>query len=84
MEEYSNDSIERDLGYHIEDSLIPIQPRENNDRHEFKKVLKETEKSWLLQMMGDNEIWFPKSQCEINRNIIIAPKWLLKRIAGFD
>ncbi len=43
----------------------------------FEWVVHETDKAWLLRIDGD-EIWFPKSQCELHLDNmeIEMPQWL--------
>ena len=43
----------------------------------YDEIKHETEKAWLLEM-GDDEFWFPKSQCKINEDDkeISMPAWL--------
>jgi len=100
MGDYANDAIERDLGIYLNemhgDSSYEEDLGENladctnyvkvseNDNLEFKSIKKETPKAWLLIMSGDAEYWFPKSKCSIKNNILTVPKWLLRRIAGWE
>lgn len=43
----------------------------------FDSVVTVTDRAWLLDL-GDCEIWFPRSICEIDYedNEIIVPEWL--------
>jgi hypothetical protein len=43
----------------------------------FDEIIKETPDAWLLDM-GDEKVWFPKSQCELDEDeqIIDVPEWL--------
>lgn len=47
------------------------------------ELLAETEKAWKLSDDGEREAWFPKSQCELEKNkdgktyTLTAPTWLL-------
>jgi len=49
----------------------------STNEYTFDELIRETELSWLLKM-GDDEIWFPKSKCELDENdkIIVVPEWL--------
>lgn len=51
----------------------------------FNKVIRETEKSWILEMSGGAKTHFSKKYCRIDeaKKTIIAPKWLLCKIAGW-
>jgi hypothetical protein len=47
------------------------------------KLLRETEKAWMITDDGDREIWIPKSQGEIYKRVddtwdLFAEEWLLK------
>jgi len=44
---------------------------------DFDELIKETDLSWLLKIDGD-QIWFPKSRCEIDEDdgTIEVPEWL--------
>lgn len=50
---------------------------EDEDAYPFDSVKWETKKAWLV-VMDERELWFPKSQCEINvkNKIITVPEWL--------
>jgi len=52
-------------------------------QYEFKKIVAETNKSWLLEMSGGAIQHYSKKHCEIKENLIIVPKWLLCKIAGW-
>lgn len=48
------------------------------------KLLRETEKAWLITDDGDREIWVPKSQGELYKRAdgtydFFAEEWLLKK-----
>lgn len=45
---------------------------------EIKSIKHETPKAWLAIMEDDREIWFPKSQCELNDGVLSVPEWLMK------
>lgn len=49
---------------------------------DFKSVIRETEKAWLLLLKEDKEQWYPKEYCIISEEYkdIIVPDWLLKKI----
>lgn len=53
---------------------------ENITKFEFKQVLKETPKSWLLEMNAGNKLWFPKAYCKLEDGLVIVPTWLVDRI----
>lgn len=49
---------------------------------EFDQILHESDDAWLLLMewVDDSfKIWFPKSECSIEDEIITVPAWLLER-----
>jgi len=43
----------------------------------FDEIVTETDAAWLLDV-GDDKIWLPKSQCDIDEddNTIEVPEWL--------
>jgi len=47
-------------------------------------VLSETTKAWLV-LCGGEEIWFPKSRCQLNltESVIWIPEWLAD-VKGID
>ena len=48
--------------------------------HNYQKVIKESPKSWLIQMY-DREFWLPKSRCKLlNGRKIEVPEWLSDRL----
>lgn len=42
------------------------------------RVLNETEKAVLITTDGEDELWLPKSQCEVFANHVRLPVWLAK------
>ena len=54
----------------------------------YKKIIKETEKSYVLEMSGCAKQHFSKKYCKLehcknyDEPIVVAPKWLLMKIAG--
>lgn len=44
---------------------------------ELEKLVKETDKAWLVCIEGE-EMWLPKSQVEIEDEIVFIPEWLAK------
>jgi hypothetical protein len=49
-----------------------------NKEYEYDNLLQETDKAWLLDIEGE-EIWFPKSQCNLtygDSTYILVPDWL--------
>lgn len=44
----------------------------------FDDIVTETEKAWLIDIDGD-EIWFPKSVCEVIDDSIVMPYWLAEK-----
>jgi len=47
---------------------------------DVKDVKIETDKAWLAILKDGNEVWFPKSQCnmQMNKTQLVVPEWLLK------
>ena len=46
---------------------------------DIKSVKHETSKAWLAILKDDSEVWFPKSQCSMEKdNLISVPEWLMK------
>ena len=47
------------------------------NEYAFDELIKESELAWLLKM-SDDEIWFPKSECELDEHdkLITVPEWL--------
>ena len=45
--------------------------------YEFEDIINETENAWLI-LIREEEIWFPKSQVEVDEdnNTISMPEWL--------
>lgn len=52
---------------------------------EFYDVIAETDKSWLLDLGDGEQVWFPKSECEIATQYtggggeILVPLWLAEK-----
>lgn len=51
-------------------------------KFEFKRIIKETPKAWLLEMNVGNKLWFPKFYCQLSNNLVIVPFWLVDRIVS--
>lgn len=53
----------------------------------FDDLVHETENAWLLQF-GDEEVWLPKSQCEIflGDQVVTVPQWLAEEegLEGYE
>ena len=53
----------------------------------YLETIKETDKAWHLKMNGGAITWFSKQYCRLaiidNNNMVIVPKWLLHKIAGW-
>jgi hypothetical protein len=45
---------------------------------EYVKIIRETEKSWLIDFGNEENVWLPKSRCLIDRysHEIEIPEWL--------
>ena len=43
----------------------------------FDRILQESDLAWLLDL-GDDEVWFPKSQCELDEDnkFIEVPEYI--------
>lgn len=50
------------------------------DKFEYKSIIKETAKAWLLKMNGGASLWIPKSQCKVDDEYIYIPKWLTEKM----
>lgn len=52
---------------------------DENRTIDYDELKTETNKAWLLDIEGE-EIWFPKSQCDLDEesSCIEIPKWLAK------
>ena len=49
---------------------------------EYKFIIKETDKAWLLRMSGNAESWWPKCVCDIGdigEKLITVPDWLIQQ-----
>ncbi len=46
----------------------------------YDELKKDGENAWLL-LIGEDEIWFPKSRCEIDEQaqVIEVPEWLAEK-----
>jgi hypothetical protein len=44
---------------------------------DLEELVKETDKAWLVKIEGE-EMWLPKSQVEIEDEIVFIPEWLAK------
>jgi hypothetical protein len=84
MGEYADDATDRDFNDWADDGFpkidvisVPIE----YDKFEYVKIVRETDKAWLLEGTGKGKNWFPKSKCEINKekHLIIVPKWLTQK-----
>lgn len=75
MSDESTDAFERDMESmgEPEDVVLRNQPPVH---YEFKRIVKETEKAWLLEMSGWAQHWFPKKHATLANNIVTLPKWL--------
>jgi len=64
---------------HIEDIADKLR-RSAKTSHvlEFKFIIKETHKAWLLKMTGNARQWFPKKFCKLDEEnkLIAFPKWI--------
>lgn len=65
-----------------------IGKRLNEDSYGLQAFIKhETNRAWLVQTPGGDEIWLPKSQCQHHGNdqegraILILPMWLVRKKA---
>jgi hypothetical protein len=76
--------------YSTYDAGLPrsIGKRINEDSYGLQAFIKhETNKAWLVQTPGGDEIWLPKSQCQHHGNdaegraILILPMWLVRKKA---
>jgi hypothetical protein len=54
------------------------------DTYEYKRIIHETDKSWLLEMSGGARRWLPKSKCHITGDIVYVPSWLVSKILFSD
>jgi len=72
----SNISIKNKVGHDdiFDDSIY------THTSLEFKEILRETDKSWILKMSGDAVHHFSMKYCELNNNEVIVPKWLLRKM----
>lgn len=82
MGEYADDVIDSGLtedfpfGFTKMSRYVPVKW----SVFEYKSVVRETEKAWLLKMSGDALTWWPKSECVLHSNgkTISVPGWLVE------
>ena len=41
----------------------------------FDDIIHETANAWLLDIDGE-KVWMPKSQCELDGDMVLVPEWL--------
>lgn len=47
----------------------------------IKKILTESDKAWLVQLLNDQQIWISKKYCnKRNETLFEIPLWLEKKI----
>lgn len=91
MGDYANDALWRDMDSGMFD--IPFRNAskrvratsiKRDDELGFLRIIRETEKAWLLEMNGKAQRWWPKSICVISGNTIYFPGWLAEKMHEKD
>lgn len=54
------------------------------DTYEYKRIIHETAKAWLLEMSGGAKRWLPKSKCHVSNDVVYVPSWLVAKILFGD
>lgn len=97
MGEYADDAIDRDFEYYLDERLgfdygerewddDPISgqiiKKRKSTNFEYSRIIKETNRAWLLEMNAGARQWFPKSECELDedKKLITVPIWLEQKI----
>lgn len=57
----------------------PSDPRNDIININVKSVVKETEKSYLVEFENNIITWMPKKLCKVNDKLIFMPKWFLNK-----
>jgi hypothetical protein len=80
MSDDATDALERDWynSAGIPDDVI-IRKQEPI-KYEFKRIVRETDKSWLLEMSGGAMRWHSKKYCWLENGMVFVPKWLDDKI----
>jgi hypothetical protein len=83
-----DDPFDDDYGVHDVGLPRSTGRRINEDSYGLQAFIKhETNKAWLVQTPGGDDIWLPKSQCQHHGNdaegraILILPMWLVRKKA---
>lgn len=63
-------------------SATYVSKKPKYDRFEFKRIIRETDRAWYLEMSGGWKKWFPKQYCFIVDDILSIPEWLTEKITA--
>lgn len=88
MGEYADDCIDAGMyeeypfGYGRHKRYPDIKYAE----YEYKRLVRETDRAWQLEMNGEWVKWFPKKYCTLilEQNLILIPVWLRDKIIASD
>jgi len=60
--------------------INPFYRKPRKAKYEYKKIVRQTDKAWLIEFSGGAKKWLPKSKCDIDKKFIYIPEWLERRI----
>lgn len=77
--------VERQIDYYEDADPNPYEADHDDETRpdtdepeefEYRRVVTQTSRAWLLEMSGGANRWFPKSMCSLDGDKVLVPTWL--------